>query len=193
MATFRRFEDLPVWNAAVELGVEVFGVTGRAAFRYKGDLVNQLRRAALSVGNNIAEGFERGTTAELVSFLYIARGSAGEVRSMLRFALRLGGMEGEEGRLRELVGRCEAVSRQLRGWLDSLQNSEIRGQRHLNEKSRAVYEEGRRAEAFGERMAVFRARMAEGLRNGTWGKGGREEAVAALKGGREGEDGEGEK
>jgi hypothetical protein len=85
------------------------------------------------------------------------------------------------------------VGRQVRGWLDSLQNSEIRGQRHLNEKSRAVYEEGRRAEAFGERMAVFRARMAEGLRNGTWGKGGREEAVAALKGGREGEDGEGEK
>ena len=107
MATFKRFEDLPVWNAAVELGVEVFGVTGRAAFRYKGDLVNQLRRAALSVGNNIAEGFERGTTAELVSFLYIARGSAGEVRSMLRFALRLGGMEGEEGS--KMALKCESI------------------------------------------------------------------------------------
>ena len=173
MATFKRFEDLPVWNAAVELGVEVFRLTERAAFRYKGDLVNQLRRAVLSVGNNIAEGFERGTTAELVSCLYIARGSAGEVRSMLRFAVRLGEMKGEEEWMERLIGRCEAVARQLRGWLDSLQNSEIQGQRHLNDKSRAVYEEGKRVEAFGEKMAEFRARMAEGLRNGTWGKGGR--------------------
>ena len=109
---------------------------------------------------------------------------------MLRFALRLGEMGEEEGRIRELIGRCEAVSRQLRGWLDSLQNSEIKGQRHLNEKTRAVYEEGKRAEAFGERMAEFRARMAEGLRNGTWGKGGKEEAVAALKGGLGGGGGE---
>lgn len=49
---------------------------------------DQLDRAALSVSNNIAEGFERGTTNELLAFIYIARGSAGEVRSMLTLKLR---------------------------------------------------------------------------------------------------------
>jgi len=59
------------------------------------ELRDQLRRAALSVSNNIAEGFERGTTAELLSFLYIARGSAGEVRSMLLFCQRLAAEKSE--------------------------------------------------------------------------------------------------
>jgi four helix bundle protein len=53
------------------------------SFSQPGDLRDQLRRAALSVSNNIAEGFERGSTSELLAYLDIARGSAGEVRSML--------------------------------------------------------------------------------------------------------------
>ena len=86
---YERFEDLPVWNAAVELAVRVYALTKDRAFVGPGDLSSQIRRAALSVSNNIAEGFERGTTAELLTFLYIARGSAGEVRSMLHFMDRL--------------------------------------------------------------------------------------------------------
>ena len=86
---YERFEDLPVWNAAVELAVRVYALTKDRAFSGPGDLSSQIRRAALSVSNNIAEGFERGTTAELLAFLYIARGSAGEVRSMLHFMDRL--------------------------------------------------------------------------------------------------------
>jgi four helix bundle protein len=82
---YKRFEDLPVWKSAEELPVKVYALTKVVAFNMSGDLRDQLRRAALSVSNNIAEGFERGTTAELLQFLYIARGSAGEVRSMLRF------------------------------------------------------------------------------------------------------------
>ena len=54
-----------------------------------GDVRDQLQRSALSISNNIAEGFERGTTADLVWYLYIARGSAGETRSGLQFCLRL--------------------------------------------------------------------------------------------------------
>ncbi len=82
---YERFEDLPVWQAAMELAVKVFALTDDHTFGGGGDLRDQLRRAALSISNNVAEGFERGTTAELLYFLYIARGSAGEVRSMLRF------------------------------------------------------------------------------------------------------------
>ena len=59
------------------------------AFAFQGDLANQLQRAALSICNNVAEGFERGTTKELLTLLYYARGSAGEVRSMLLLAERL--------------------------------------------------------------------------------------------------------
>ena len=170
MSTYKQFEELPAWNAATDLAVAVFKLTEAQSFRFKGDLVNQLRRAALSVANNIAEGFERGTTAELISFLYIARGSAGEVRSMLRFALRLGEMPAERERIEALIPSCESVSRQLRGWLDSLQNSDIQGQRHLNDRTRALYEDNKRVESFVAQMAAFRARMEEGLRNGTWGK-----------------------
>ena len=130
MATFKRFEELSAWNAATDQAVAVFKLTEAPSFRFKGDLVTQLRRAALSVANNIAEGFERGSTAELISFLYIARGSAGEVRSMLRFALRLGEMPGETAAMEKLVEDCETVSRQIRAWLAALQNSDIEGQRH---------------------------------------------------------------
>lgn len=81
--TYDRFEQLPVWQAAIKLGQRVYAMTKHAAFRRERSLRDQIERAAVSVSNNIAEGFERGTTQELLTFLYIARGSAGEVRSML--------------------------------------------------------------------------------------------------------------
>ena len=82
---YERFEDTPVWQAAANLAAAIFDWVEHPAFRGKGDLADQLQRAALSISNNIAEGFERGSTSELLMFLYIARGSAGEVRSMLHF------------------------------------------------------------------------------------------------------------
>lgn len=75
--TYQRFEDVPVWQAAIVLAERIFGLTADRAFAGHGDLANQLQRAGLSISNNIAEGFERGTTGELVTFLYYARGSAG--------------------------------------------------------------------------------------------------------------------
>lgn len=81
---YRRFEDLPVWQEAAGLARAMYEFTALEALRRHPGLRDQLERAALSVSNNIAEGFERGTTNELLSFLYISRGSSGEVRSMLR-------------------------------------------------------------------------------------------------------------
>ena len=80
---YKSFEDLPVWQAAIELARHTYAVTENEAFRGHAGLRDQLERASLSVSNNIAEGFERGSTSELLAFLYIARGSAGEVRSIL--------------------------------------------------------------------------------------------------------------
>ena len=62
---YERFEDLPVWKAALELAVRVFELTRREAFIGHGALRNQLERAVVSISNNVAEGFERGTTQEL--------------------------------------------------------------------------------------------------------------------------------
>ncbi|MBI4651796.1 CRISPR-associated protein Cas4 [Candidatus Desantisbacteria bacterium] len=81
--TFDRFENVPVWQDGIKLTTEVFKLIEDKRFRFKGDIANQIQRAALSIPNNIAEGFERGTTQELIAFLYYARGSAGEVRSIL--------------------------------------------------------------------------------------------------------------
>lgn len=86
---YKRFEDLPVWKTGIELGERIFRLTDDRSFNGRGDLRNQLQRAAISIGNNVAEGFERGTTQELLTFLYYARGSAGEVRSMLHLCDRL--------------------------------------------------------------------------------------------------------
>lgn len=152
MSTYKRFEDLPVWRAAIDLALAVFALTEDRAFGQQGDLRSQLRRAALSVSNNIAEGFERGTTNELLAFLYIARGSAGEVRSMLQFTKRMERMAHLKSQISNLKSQAESCSRQLRGWADSLQNSDIRGQRHLNEHVRQTYDQQRRAEAFLEKL-----------------------------------------
>src|SRR6516165_7624128 len=80
---YQRFADLPVWQTAIELGREVYTLTEDLAFKSRHSLRDQIERASVSVSNNIAEGFERGTNQELLTFVYIARGSAGEVRSML--------------------------------------------------------------------------------------------------------------
>ncbi|MFA4827574.1 MAG: four helix bundle protein [Thermodesulfovibrionales bacterium] len=134
--TYERFEDLPVWKAAIALAEKVYALTDKAPFRRKYSLRDQIERASLSVSNNIAEGFERGTTQELLTFLYISRGSAGEVRSMLCFLERLPAFQDLKFEISDLKSEAEGISRQLRAWSDSLQNSEIKGQRYLNEKEK---------------------------------------------------------
>src|SRR5258708_23384204 len=86
--TYQRFEELPVWQRAAELYEAAEDLLENNRFKATRGFRDQLDRAALSVSNNIAESFERGTTNELLAFIYIARGSAGEVRSMLTLKLR---------------------------------------------------------------------------------------------------------
>jgi len=149
---YKRFEDVPVWQDGADLAVAIFELTEDPVFRNKGDIANQVQRAGLSISNNIAEGFERGTTQELITFLYYARGSAGEVRSVLAVCDRMRALTHLKSQIADLKSRAESVSRQLRGWADSLQNTDIKGQRYLNEKSRAGYEQHRRADAFMEKL-----------------------------------------
>jgi four helix bundle protein len=150
--TYQRFEDLPVWQKAADLYELAEDLLETGSFQATRGFRDQLDRAALSVSNNIAEGFERGTTAELLQFLYIARGSAGEVRSMLTLKLRrahqAGWPEGLKSQISNLKSTAESCSRQLRGWADSLQNSDIKGQRHLTDRSRREDDQKKRAASF---------------------------------------------
>ncbi len=146
--TYQRFEELPVWQEAMRLAEGVYDLTEQNTKRMSHSLRDQLERAALSVSNNIAEGFERGTTNELLAFIYIARGSAGEVRSMLVFLGRRAGFGDLKSEISNLKLVAESCSRQLRAWAESLQNSEIKGQRHLNDRTKSSAEQKRRAEAF---------------------------------------------
>ncbi len=153
---YERFEQLPVWQAAIDLAKRVYGLTRQREFRGHGSLRDQIERAAVSVSNNIAEGFERGTTQELLTFLYIARGSAGEVRSMLCLIETLPDFANLKSEISNLKSSAEGVSRQLRGWADSLQNSKITGQRYLNDKGRRAEKSRKDREEFLEKLDEIR-------------------------------------
>jgi four helix bundle protein len=152
MMKYERFEQLPVWKAGIELATQVYTLTAKPALRRQRSLRDQLERAAVSVSNNIAEGFERGTTQELLTFLYIARGSAGEVRSMLCLLDALPEFADLKSEISNLKSRAEAISRQLRAWADALQNSPIKGQRYLDRKSRRGDQARRERQEFVEHL-----------------------------------------
>jgi len=155
---YTRFEELPVWKAAIELAIQTYRLTSGPSFKSRSSLRDQIERAAVSVSNNIAEGFERGTTQELLTFLYIARGSCGEVRSMLCLLEGLSGFEDLKFEISNLKSRAEGVSRQLRAWADSLQNSDVRGQRYLTKRTRDKTKEVREREEFLKELNEIRNR-----------------------------------
>lgn len=107
----RRFEDLEVWQIARDLSVEIYRITQGGGFYRDFGLRDQIRRAAVSVMSNIAEGFDRYSRAEFKQFLSIARGSASEVRSQLHLALALGYISQEQ--FDHLSEVCWRVARML--------------------------------------------------------------------------------
>ena len=83
MERIRRFEDLEVFQKAREFCKNVYSITNQEPFKGDYRFVQQIRAAAGSIMDNIAEGYERNGNKEFVNFLYIAKGSCGEVRSQL--------------------------------------------------------------------------------------------------------------
>ena len=155
---YSRFEELPVWKDAIELAVLVFASTTRPVFRRYYSVRDQIERASMSISNNIAEGFERGTTQETLTFLYISRGSSGETRSVLCLCERLPGFTDLKSEISDLKSRAESISRQLRRWAGALQNSDIRGQRYLTDKTRNRSKEAREREEFLKELEQVRNR-----------------------------------
>ena len=157
---YKRFEELPVWRDAIELAVRTFALTATPCFRGHAGTRNQLENAVVSISNNIAEGFERGTTQELLTFIYISRGSAGETRSMYCLIEQLPEFEDLRSEISDLKSRAESISRQLRAWADSLQNSQIRGARYLTNQSRRVDKQRQEREEFLTELEQIRNRQA---------------------------------
>lgn len=163
---YSNFEELPVWQAAIEFALKVFEFTNNADFRGFGDVKNQLERATVSISNNIAEGFERGTTNELITFLYISKGSAGECRSMLRLCDRSEKFSNLRSEISNLIVREISISKQLNGWIESLKNSDIKGPKFLNDGERVRFKRKKEREEFEQEMAQFRTEFEERLRTG---------------------------
>jgi four helix bundle protein len=131
-------------------------MTAKSAFKGHFSLRDQLERAAVSISSNIAEGFERGTTQELLTFLYIARGSAGEVRSLLCLLDILPAFADLKSEMSNLKSVAEGISRQTRAWANSLQESDIKGQRYLTEKGRRSTQTTKDRKEFLERLSRIR-------------------------------------
>lgn len=83
MSKITTFEELPVWKEAVTIGVDIYKLTSKGKLQRDFSAVDQLRRAAISISNNIAEGFEYNSAGSFKRFLNYAKGSAGELRSNL--------------------------------------------------------------------------------------------------------------
>ena len=131
MPKYQKFEDLPVWQEAARLYNRVLDLLEGPSFPLTPAYRNQLDRAALSISNNIAEGFERVTTRELTAFLAIARGSAGEVRSMLAVVKDRPKLKSLLRELQDIRSRAESCAKQLTAWTASIENSPVQGKRHL--------------------------------------------------------------
>lgn len=86
MATVRRFEDLDVWKLSREIVNNIYDLTNESAFSKDYALRNQIRRSAIGILSNIAEGFESGSDKQFARYLKIAKGSAGETRAQLYVA-----------------------------------------------------------------------------------------------------------
>ena len=111
-----KFEDIKVWQKASDLSLFVYLLfKNNKDFRFR----DQIQSAAVSIMNNVAEGFERQTNKELIRFLYISRGSCGEVRSMNYLALKLKYISVKDSD--DIHSRCTEISRMIYGFIKSIQ------------------------------------------------------------------------
>ncbi len=112
------FKDLKTWQQAQEFAVEIYKITGSFPDEEKFGITNQLRRAAVSISSNIAEGFSRQGAREKLQFYHVAKGSLTEVESQLDLACRVGYISEKE--LNSLYELAQNVGRLLTGLLRSI-------------------------------------------------------------------------
>ena len=125
MSAVRDFEELAIFQKARELSKKIYPVTNKDGFKSDFRFVQQIRAAVGSIMDNIAEGFERGGNKEFLNFLYIAKGSCGEVRSQLIRANDVGYLTEEE--YYELYTECRKLSASIMNFIKEIKASDITG------------------------------------------------------------------
>ena len=128
MAAVKDFEELAIFQKARELSKKIYPVTNREVFKSDYRFVQQIRAAAGSIMDNIAEGFERTGNKEFLNFLYIAKGSCGEVRSQLIRANDVGYFTPEE--YEELYTECRKLSAAIMNFIKEIKASDITGAKY---------------------------------------------------------------
>lgn len=128
MAAVKDFEELAIFQKARELSRRIYPPTQRGEFKYDSRFVQQIRAAAGSIMDNIAEGFERGGNKEFLNFLYIAKGSCGEVRSQLIRANDLGYLTKAE--YEELYLECRMLSGGIMNIIKEIKSSNLVGAKY---------------------------------------------------------------
>lgn len=128
MAVVRDFEELSVFQKARELSQKIYPITQRGEFKNDFRFVQQIRAAAGSIMDNIAEGFERSGNKEFINFLFIAKGSCGEVRSQLIRANDVGYLSQEE--YDEIYNDCRKLSASIMNFIKEIKGSEMVGAKY---------------------------------------------------------------
>ena len=125
MATITRFEEIEAWKIARELTRDIYRITSSGAFAKDFGLCDQIRRAAVSIMSNIAEGFERDGNKEFCNFLSIAKASSGEVKSQLYIALDQNYISAED--FKAIYDRASENGRVTAGLINDLRQSDLKG------------------------------------------------------------------
>jgi len=125
MSSFKTFEEIEAWQKARELSKQIYSISNHGAFKKDFSLKDQIHRASVSIMSNIAEGFERDGRKEFIQFLSIAKGSAGEVRSLLYVALDNDYINKDE--FKTLYDKAKEIGKMLGGLINYLRSSTIKG------------------------------------------------------------------
>ena len=152
MASYQHFEELPVWQEAARLYNLVLDLLEEHGALFSPGFRNQIDRAGLSVSNNIAEGFDRVTTAELLTFLGYARGSASEVKSMCAVISTRRKVRPAADTLQAIRAAGESCLKQLTAWMTQIDSGPVQGKRHLTGTEKRRRDEIRIADEWRQRF-----------------------------------------
>ncbi len=132
MATITKFEDLEIWKEARRLSLIIFQYTLKESFAKDFRFKDQIRAAAGSIMDNIAEGFERSSRLEFINFLSYSKGSCGEVKSQLYRAKDQQYISEEE--FNESYVAYDKLASNIAGFISYLNQSEVKGQKFKDRK-----------------------------------------------------------